>query len=156
MHNADAISHLLSDAELVGGDEHRHASIGLLAQDVLEHSGVLRVEPDHRLIEHDDLRRVHQRGDDGHALLGAVRQALDRLGQKLPEIKPLGQSPGLGLHRGVLHAEQLTVEAEKLGRRQLVVKERKVRHVGQAAAGLERVRAGVEPANPHRAARRLH
>ena len=105
MHDADAVGHLLSNAELVGGDEHRHTGVGLLAQDVLEYAGVLRVKPDHRLVEHDDLRRMHQRGDNRHALLGAVRQALDRLGQEFVEMETLGQAPGLRLHRGVLHAE---------------------------------------------------
>ena len=45
VHDADPVGHLLGHTQLVGRDEHRHPLVGTLAQDVLEHTGVVWVQP---------------------------------------------------------------------------------------------------------------
>ena len=91
MNDADAIRHFLGDAELMRGEEDRHALERAFLENILHHARVMRIEPDHRLVDHEHLRVVQQRGHDRHALSGAVRQALDGFAQIRFEIETLDQ-----------------------------------------------------------------
>ncbi len=106
-----------------------------LLENVLDHAGVLRVQADHRFVNDKDFRVVQQGRDDGDALPGAVGEALDRLVDERFEVEARNQFAAGLLNAALAHLKNLAGEAKKFPRRQLVVEERKIRHVGQAAAG---------------------
>ena len=64
------------------GEEHRHALVGQLAQHAAEHVDADRVEPGERLVEHEQLRPVHERDAELHALLVAERERLDAIARR--------------------------------------------------------------------------
>ena len=89
--DADAVGHFLGDAQLMRGDQHGHARERAFLEHVLDDARVLRVEADHRLVNHEHLRVVQQRGDDGDALARAVRKAFQREIHKFGEMEPRNQ-----------------------------------------------------------------
>src|SRR2546430_12578879 len=62
--DGDAVAHRLGYLERVGAHEHGAAPAHELAEDVLEQSRRLRVEPDHGLVHHDVLGPMDQRARD--------------------------------------------------------------------------------------------
>jgi hypothetical protein len=85
---------VLDELELVRREEDRHAARGLGAQDAGQHVGDDRVQPGERLVQHQQVRVVHERGGELHALLIALRELLD------PGVGPLGQAEPLQPGRG--------------------------------------------------------
>ena len=148
MNDADAIGHLLRDAQLMGRDKDRHALVRFFFEQVLQHAGVMRIESDHRFVHHENFRLVQQRGGDGHALARAVRESFDLFSQIGLEIEPFDQFVGAGPDTRLLHLKKLPGEAKEFPRGQLVVEEREVGHVGQPAAGFEGLVLHVEPGHP--------
>ena len=122
-------------------------------QHVLHHARVLRVEADHRLVNHEHLRIVQQRGDDGDALPRAVRQAFERAVGEFFEVKARDQFVRVFFDARGVEPEHLAGETEKFPRRQLVVKKRKIRNVSQPPARFQRLRLHVETADPRVAGR---
>ena len=49
--DADSIRHFFRNAQLMRGNEYRHAEQGAFFQNVFEHARVVRVESNHGLIE---------------------------------------------------------------------------------------------------------
>ena len=68
---------VLDELELMRGEQHRHAARRLLAQHACQQIADDRIEPGERLVEHEQVRPVHERGGELHALLIALRQLLD-------------------------------------------------------------------------------
>ena len=64
---------------------------GALLQDILHHPGVLRVQPDHRLVNNKDFRVVQQGRDNGHPLARAVGKPLNRFVDKVLEVEARNQ-----------------------------------------------------------------
>jgi len=85
--DADAVGHFLGHAQLMSRDEHGHARARAFLQNIFHNARVLRVEADHRLVYHEHLRVVQQRGYDGDALACAVRKAFERAVHKFGEVK---------------------------------------------------------------------
>ena len=74
-----------------------HAGGGVFGQHAAEHVDADRVEAGERLVEHEQLRLVHQRGGELDALLVAERELLDAV------LGALGQAEALDpAVRGVL------------------------------------------------------
>ena len=80
---------------------------------VLHDARVLRVEADHRFVNHEHFRIVQQRGHDGHALARAVRKAFQREIGEVGQMKPRNQFLRVGFNLRVGHLKQLADEAEK-------------------------------------------
>src|SRR5436305_1274381 len=55
MNDADAVGDFFRDAQLVRGEEDRHAGLGAGAELLLDDAGVGRIEADHRFINHEHL-----------------------------------------------------------------------------------------------------
>ena len=156
MNDADAVGDFLGDAELVRREKHRHAALRTLFQRVLHDARVVRIEAHHRLVDHEHLGVVQQRGRDRDALPRAVREAVDGLAQIRFEIETRDQFlRGLGETR-LLHAKHLPREAQHFPRRELVVEERKIRHVGETATRFEGLRLNVETRDARRARGGFH
>jgi hypothetical protein len=62
----------------MAGEDHRDALGRPLGQDAGEHVDPDRVQPRERLVEHQQLRPVHQRRGELDALLVPQRELLDR------------------------------------------------------------------------------
>src|SRR5581483_826548 len=106
---------------------------------------MLRIQPDHRFINHEHLRIVHQGGNNRHSLASAMGKPLDGLADVRLQIESLDQFPPGGLNPFFWHLEQLAREPKELPRRQLVVQKWEVRHVRQSPPGLHRLSLDVEP-----------
>ncbi len=63
-----AVGHFLRHAQLMRGNEDGHAGQRAFLENIFHHARVLRIEADHRLVNHEHFRFVQQRGDDGDAL----------------------------------------------------------------------------------------
>ena len=72
----DRLAQVLDEVELVAGQQHAAPGPGLLHQYLADRVDACRVEAGERLVEHEQLRAVHQRGGQLNALLVAVRQRL--------------------------------------------------------------------------------
>ena len=121
MNDADAVGHFFGDTELVRGNKHCHALPGPLLQNVLDHAGVLRIQPHHRLINDKNLRLVQQRRNDRHPLARPVRKSFDRLVHTRLQIESRDEFPAFSLDLFISHLEELAGEPEELPRRQFVV-----------------------------------
>ena len=90
------------------GDAQRDGIVG-----VDDDARVLRVEADHRLVNHKHLRVMQQRGDDGDALARAMRKAFQREIHEFGEMEPRNQLVRAGFNLRVGRLEKLADEAEK-------------------------------------------
>ena len=111
--DADTVGHFLGDAQLMRGDEHGHARERAFLEHVLDDARVLRIEADHRFVNHEHLRVVQQRGDDGNALARAVRKTFQREIHKFGEMEPRNQFVRVRFNLRVGRLKQLADEAEK-------------------------------------------
>ena len=75
----DPLAQPLGMVDDVGGEDHRGAGRGLVADQMLEPPLVDRIEAGKGLVEHDQLRLVDDRAEQLDGLRHALRQALDRL-----------------------------------------------------------------------------
>ena len=116
---------------------------------------MVRIETDHRFIEHEHFRRVQQRGDNRYALAGAMRKPFDQLAEERFEVETGNPLARGGLDLRFAHLEELAGEAEKLPRRQFVVEEGKIGHVSQAAARFHRLLLHIETGQAGRAGSRF-
>ena len=89
----DAVAQPLHEIELVAGEHHRHALIGLLPQHAAHHVDRDRVQAGERLVQHEDLRVVDEGGGELHPLLVAEAQLLHVVVAALGDAEPLG--PGV-------------------------------------------------------------
>ena len=154
MDDPDAVGDFLGDAELVSGKKERHPRAAAIAELLLHDPRVHRVEPHHRLVDDENLRIVQQRARDDEPLLGAVRKILRELEPVVVEMKSLEQLAGAPLDRRAIHAENIADKLHEFRRRQLVVEEGEIRHVGEQCLRLRRLAVHVEAPNPHLAGAR--
>ena len=91
----EVVAEPLDDVELVAGEQHGDAAVGALAQHVDDGLDRHRVESRERLVEHEHLGVVHERGRDLRALLVAEGELLDRLVGALAEAELLEQRCGV-------------------------------------------------------------
>src|SRR3989442_9851229 len=140
----------------MGRDENRDPLARLFLEDILEHARVVRIQADHRFIEHEHLRRVQQRGDNRDALSSAVRKALNQLAEERFEVEAGNPLASGGLELRFAHLEELAGETEKLPRREFVVEERKNGHVSQAAARFHRLVPHIQSSPPGPAGSRVY
>jgi len=155
VHDADAVGHFFRHAQLMGGKKDGGALSGAFLQDVLHHAGILRVQPHHRLINHQHFRVMQQRRDNGHALARAVRQTFHGPIDKGFKVEAWDQFAAGRLYPAFAHLKHLPDESQELKRRQLFIEKRKVRHVSQPAARLQRGGLHVKSRHPRRPPRRL-
>ena len=111
-----------------------------LPEEVLEEARALGVEADHRLVDHDHLRAVHQRARDDQLLAHAVAVGLGELALPGRQLEQLEQLVDAALDRRALVAVERRGEAEELPAGELVVDERPVGDVAEPRLGLERAR----------------
>ena len=71
------------------GEHHRHALVGEALQHAAEHVDADRIEPRERLVEHEQLRPVHERDAELDPLLVAERERLDAVARAVGEPEPL-------------------------------------------------------------------
>jgi len=77
--DADAVAHRFGDFERVRRHHDRVAAPRVFLEEILEDARRLGVEADHRLVDDDDFRTVHERAGDDELLAHAVAVALDHL-----------------------------------------------------------------------------
>ena len=92
---AHAVGDVAGEAHLVGGDDHRHARCGQLADDVQDLGHELRVERAGDLVEEQDVRLHGQRPDDRHPLLLSAGQPVGQLVALVGQAEPGKQLGGL-------------------------------------------------------------
>ena len=97
---ADAVGDVAREAHLVRGDDHRHARLGELADDVEDLGHELRVERAGDLVEEQQVRLHGQRAHDGDALLLAAREPVGVLVRLLGQAEARQQRSGLLLGLG--------------------------------------------------------
>ena len=85
----DLLADVLHEIELMAGEEDRGAAGRFLPKHLRERADRDGVEPGERLVEDEQLRRVHQRSRELGALLVAVRELLDLRVGALGEAEPL-------------------------------------------------------------------
>ena len=128
------LAQALDEVELVAGEHDRHAPVGQLAQHAAHHVDADRVKAGERLVEHQHLGVVHERGRELDALLVAERELLGAVVGALAQPEPL--DPALG-RRGRLalvvavqprHVDDLFADAH------LRVQPALLRHVAEAPA----------------------
>ena len=100
----------LDELELVRGEDHRDALVGEPLQHAAEHVDADGVEPRERLVEHEQLRPVHERRAELHALLVAERQRLHAVARAVGDPEPL--EPAVGRRRRVAARESPCSEAK--------------------------------------------
>ena len=89
-HDADPVADALDEVELMAGEDDGNAGVAALAQHLAHHVDGDRVESGERLVEHQQLRLVQQRGGQLHALLVAEAELLDLVVAPGRDPEPLG------------------------------------------------------------------
>ena len=90
----DPVAEPLDELELMAREHDGHAVVrGLAAQHAREHVDPDRVEPRERLVEHEQVGLVHERGGELHPLLVAERQRLDPVAAALGDPERLERLP---------------------------------------------------------------
>ncbi len=127
----------LHELELVRGEHDRHALVGQPLQDAAQHVDADRVEPRERLVEHQQLRAVHERDAELDPLLVAERERLDAVARALGQPEPL--EPALRGRRclGARQAVQRGEVGELVEHAHLRVQAALLRHVAEAGARVE-------------------
>ena len=118
-----AIAHRLGHFERVCAHHDRVAAPRVLAEQILEDPRRLRVESDHRLVDDDHLRPMHERTRDDQLLAHAVAVALHQLVAPILEIEQRQQLPRAMLHLGAFLIVQAGHEAQELRAGQLLIDE---------------------------------
>ena len=85
----DVLADVLDEVELVAGEDDADAGRRALADDLGHRRDADRVEARERLVEHEQLRVVDERGGELDALLVAVRQLLELRLRAIAEAHPL-------------------------------------------------------------------
>src|SRR6478609_1390157 len=151
-HDPDVRADLLDLGEQVGRHEHGRAAVRELAHQVPHLAGALRVEAVGRLVQHQQVARLQQRGGEAEPLLHAERVLPVRLGRRRAETDPVqggvgapaaGARVGGGVAgvqpREVRAAREVRVERRALDQRA---------DPGQHARGLLRHRGAEQPGAP--------
>ncbi len=117
IHDRHLLADVLDQLELVAREQHRCAARRLAAQHLRERLHRDRVEPGEGLVEHQQLRLVHERRRELRPLLVPVRQLLDLRSAALGQSEPV--EPARGRRARVLpaHAVQAPEIRDLLGRR---------------------------------------
>ena len=89
----DVLAQVLDQVELVAREQHRRARGGELGEQLGHGADRDRIEAGERLVEHEQLRLVDERGDQLDALLVAVRQRVEAVARAIGEAEPL--EPGV-------------------------------------------------------------
>ena len=119
----------------MAGEHHRHAGVGVLAQDAAEDVDADGVEAGERLVEHQQLRVVHERGGELHALLVAERELLHPLAGALLQPEALDPAVGRGLGVRARDAVQPGEVDELVADAHLRVQAALLGHVAEPRAG---------------------
>jgi hypothetical protein len=143
------VAQRLRDLEGVGAHHDRVTAMGVLAEQVLENSRRLGIEPHHRLVHHDHLRPVHEGAGDDQLLAHAMAVALHELVAPGLEIEQRQQLTGAVLHLGALLVVQAGDEAQKLCAGELLIYERAVRDEAELHLGPHRILRQVHTGNGH-------
>ena len=133
----DVLADVLDQVELVAGEEDGGAAFCLRAQQLGERLHGDRIEPCERLVEHEQLRLVHERRRKLRPLLVAMRELLQLRRRPLGKAEPL--QPRLrGRPRLVcVHAVQAAEVGDLLGDRHPRIETALLRHVAEAQPVLE-------------------
>ena len=127
MDDGDVVANVLDQIELMGREQDRRPFGCALLKDLRHRFDTDRVETRKGLVEHQQLRVVHERCRQLHPLLVAVGKSLDLVGAAFSQAEPLepaaGARPGFGLAHAMKGAEigelvfrfHLRVEAPGLG-----------------------------------------
>jgi hypothetical protein len=148
MNDPDSIGHFFGDAELMSGNENSHSLKGTFFENVLDDTDMLRVEPDHWFVDDKHFRIVQQGRSDGDSLASSMGKALDWLVEVGSQIQAGNQCLSRSFDSLRRHLKELTGKAEKFPRGQLIVEKRKIRHVSEAFARLQRLSLHVVTRHP--------
>ena len=99
---------------------------------------MLGVQPDHGLVDDKHFGFVQQRGNDGHALPRAMREAFNRFVQEVLQVKSRAELLAVFLKPILIHAKKLAGKPEEFPRGQLIVQKRKVRNKRHLAPCFQR------------------
>ena len=143
----DAVGEFVGHVEEVSGKEDRHPRPAAGLELFLDDAGVLGIEPDHGLIDDDDLGLVEQSRGEGETLAGAVTEILDALAAIGNQGKLLHQLRRALFCGSMIDLEQLCDEGHELDRGELVVELRHVGDVADTPFRLERIFPDVESAD---------
>src|SRR5213078_404381 len=117
----DAIGDRLDVRQDVGREEHGHAVIAELEDEVADLLATERIEAAHRLVEHDQLGVVHQGLGQPGALQHALAELLEALAARAAQADLLDQLVGAPLAGPGRHAEQPAGEIAQLADGEVVV-----------------------------------
>ena len=99
----DVLAQVLDQVELVAGEQHRRAGGGDLGEQLGHGAHGDRIETGERLVEHEQVGLVDERGDQLDALLVAVRQGVKAVA------RPRSARPRRSSHASTLRATSLLV-----------------------------------------------
>jgi hypothetical protein len=135
---------VLDEVELVAGEQDRGPAAGALAQHRRQVVGPDRVQAGERLVEHEQLRIMDERGGELDALLVAQRQLLD-LGVQAPaQPEALAQLPAGARGPRRAHPVQAPEVLQLVEHHHAGIQAALLRHVAEALAHLGVDRAPVE------------
>ena len=120
----------------VGRVEHRAAFATKFEHEVSDLLAADRIEPGHRLVEHDQLGIAHQRLRDADALEHALGKLTQRPAARVIEPHAPDESVGAKAPLAPGHIEKGTHEIEKLLGREIFVKIGTLGQIAEAALGL--------------------
>jgi hypothetical protein len=126
----------------------------VLAEEIFQDLGCLRIEADHRLVHHDHRRAMHEGAGDDQLLPHPVAVALDELVAPFLEVEQRQQLARSALHRRALVAIEARHEAQELHRGELLVDERPVGNEAQRRLGGRWILGDVDTGDAHPAAAR--
>ncbi len=146
VHDGDGHAEILDEIELMAREEHGFARPRRLGKDGAHRVHAGRVDARERLVEDDELRIVHQRRRQLHALLVAERQGLDTVTPPAGEAEARQPISGRAAGGGPAHPVQLSQVGELVGHAHRRVEPPLLRQVPEAAAA-----CGVHgaPVPPH-------
>src|ERR1019366_5661981 len=124
--DADTGAQFLDDLERMGAHQHRPAPFDKAPEDLLEESDALGIEADHRFINDDDLRAMHQCARDDQFLAHAMTVRFGELMLPARQLEQLEQLIEAALHLRAILPEQGRRKPQELGAGQLVIDERAV------------------------------
>jgi hypothetical protein len=149
--DADAIAQCLGDLEGVRRHHDGVPAARVLAKQILERARRFRVQADHRLVDDDDLRLVHERARDDELLPHAMAVTLDELIAPLLEIEQRQQLSPSALDVGAALPVQPRDEAQELDAGELLVDERAVGDEAELLLRGHRIISEIDAGDAHRA-----
>ena len=155
VHDRDPVAQAVGLEHVVRRQQERRPQLPQLDDPLPEEQPRLRVEPRRRLVEHEQLRLVHQRPGDHQPLGHPARVLVDLVGLPPAQAEPVEQLERPLAPVPPRRAEVGSVEGQVLERRQRPVEVAHLRDDGDPLLDGHRVLADVDPIDEDSTRRRL-